>query len=47
MNTTFIYQTFINPFVDIALTFSNSSFKPFLLEVSFLVHCQNLSFLRN
>ena len=29
-------KSFVNPFVDIALTFSSSSFNSFLLEVTFL-----------
>ena len=29
-------KSFVNPFVDIALTFSSSSFNLFLLEVTFL-----------
>ena len=44
-------KSFVNPFVDIALAFFDSSFNSLLFEITFvfkfLVDYQNLSFLRN
>ena len=40
-------KSFVNPFVDIALAFFDSSFDSFLFDVIFLLNYQNLFYLQN